>query len=83
MDAMFNNGNHHRLNNTDHTIMTPDDNDVIVDVINDDGQSLTDALQSSINKRKLANTPIVNHEQYNQNGSDSAKRLCTTMNGHH
>jgi hypothetical protein len=82
MDAMFNNGNHTRLNNTDHTIVTHDDNDVIVDVVNDDDQSLTDALQSSINKRKLPNTQIINHEQHNQNENDSAKRLCT-MNGHH
>jgi len=82
MDAMFNNGNYSRLSNSDHTIVTPDDNDVIIDVVNDDDQSLTDALQSSINKRKLANASIINHEQHNQNENDSAKRLCT-MNGHH
>jgi hypothetical protein len=83
MDTMFNNGNHNRLNNNGHTIVTPDDNDVIVDVVNDDDQSMTDDLQSSINKRKLANTVVINHdhEQHNQNGNDSAKRLCT-MNDH-
>lgn len=79
MDTMFNNGNHSRLNNNGHTVITSDENDVIVDVVNDDDddESLTDALQSSINKRKLANTPIINQEQHNQNGNDSAKRLCT------
>ncbi len=82
MDAMFNNGNHSRLSNNDHTIVTSDDNDVIVDVVNDDDQSLTDALQSTINKRKLTNPSIINHEQHNQNENESAKRLCT-MNGHH
>jgi hypothetical protein len=84
MDAMFNNGNHyHRLNNNNgHTIVTPDDNDVIVDVENDDEQSLTDALQSSINKRKLANNGVINHEQQNQTGNNTAKRLCT-MTEHH
>jgi hypothetical protein len=83
MDTMFNNGNHNRLNNNnDLTIVTTDDNDVIIDVVNDDDQSLTDPLQSSINKRKLPNTTIVNQEQYNQNGNDSNKRACTT-NQHH
>jgi hypothetical protein len=82
MDAMFNNGNHSRLSNNDHTIVTSDDNDVIIDVVNDDDQSLTDALQLSINKRKLANASIINHEQHNQNENDGAKRL-RTMHGHH
>ncbi len=82
MDAMFNNGNHNRLNNNSHTIMTRDDSDVIVDVVNDDDQLSIDGLESSINKRKLTNTAAMNHEQQNQNGNGSAKRLCT-MNGHH
>ncbi len=84
MDAMFNNGHHNRLNNNGATVLTSDENDVIVDVVNDDDdddQSLTNALQSSINKRKLANTPVLNQEQHNQNGNDSAKRLCT-INDH-
>jgi hypothetical protein len=75
MDAMFNNGNHNRLNNNGHTIVTPEDNDVFVDVVNDDDQS-------PINKRKLANTTIINPEQQYQNGNDNAKRLCA-RNGHH
>ncbi len=77
MDAMFNNGDYNRLNNTNPTIMVPEDNDVIVDVVNDD-----DDDQSLINKRKLTNTTIISHEEQNQNGHDSAKRLCKT-NGHH
>jgi hypothetical protein len=81
MDSMFNNGHHERKINTSATIVTPDENDVIVDVVNDDDQSLTDALQSSMNKRKLANTAVMNQEQHNGNGNDSAKRLCT-MNDH-
>ena len=75
MDSMFNNGNYTKLNNNSHTVMTPDDNDVIIDVVNDDDQS-------SINKRKLVNGASIDSEQQNQNGNDSAKRL-RTMNGHH
>jgi hypothetical protein len=75
MDSMFNNGNYNKLNNNSHTVMIPEDNDVIIDVVNDDDQS-------SINKRKLANGASIDSEQQNQNGNDSAKRL-RTMNGHH
>ncbi|UJR27609.1 hypothetical protein I4U23_008890 [Adineta vaga] len=82
MDAMFNNGNQNRINSNDRMIMTTDDNDVIVDIVNDDDQPTIDALQSSINKRKLTNTTVVNHEQHNQNENDSAKRLCTTNSLH-
>jgi len=82
MDSMFNNGHREKLNNNSATIMTSDENDVIVDVVNDDDdQSLTDALQSSMNKRKLTNTAVINQEQHNENGNDSAKRL-RTMNDH-
>ena len=45
-----------RLNNSNTTIVTPDENDVIVDVVtDDDDQPLTDALQSSHDdKRKIS-----------------------------
>ena len=79
MDSMFQNGHHERLNNINATVVTPEENDVIVDVVNDD-QSLTDTLQSSLNKRKLPNA-VMNQEQHNGNGNDNAKRLCT-MNDH-
>ncbi|CAF0925047.1 unnamed protein product [Adineta ricciae] len=84
MDAMFNNGNQNRLENPDRTIMTSEENDVIVDIVNDDDdqQPMTDALQSSINKRKLTNTNITNHEQQNHSENDNAKRMCM-MNGSH
>ncbi len=55
---------------------------MIVDAVNQDDQSLADASQSSINKRKLANVSIINLEQHNQNENDSAKRLYT-MNRRH
>ncbi|CAF3427638.1 unnamed protein product [Rotaria sp. Silwood1] len=75
MDLMFNNDNYNRLKQIDHTIITPEDNDVIVDIINDDDDKIsTDASQSSINKRKLVNTASLTHEQQNE----CAKRLCTT-----
>ncbi len=55
---------------------------MIVDAVNQDDQSLADATQSSIDKRKLANAPIINLEQHNQNENDSAKRV-RTMHDHH
>ncbi|CAF1462145.1 unnamed protein product [Adineta steineri] len=78
MDAMFNNGNQNKLNNNNHTIMTPEDSDAIIDVVNDDDSSSIEALQSSINKRKLTNTTAINHEHQN----DGSKRLCTTDSHH-
>ncbi|CAF0786919.1 unnamed protein product [Rotaria sordida] len=80
MDLMFNNDNHNRLKQNGCTVITPDDNDVIVDIINDDDDKIsTDTLQPSINKRKLVNTTTLSHEQ--QNDNEYAKRLCAT-NGH-
>ncbi|CAF2605580.1 unnamed protein product [Rotaria sp. Silwood2] len=78
MDLIFNNDNHNRLKSNDHIVITPEDNDVIVDIINDDDDKIPiDASQPSINKRKLVNTASLNHEQQNE----GAKRLCTP-NGH-
>ena len=79
MDTMFNNGHSSKSNNnTNATVLTPDENDVIVDVMNDDDQSLTDALQASMNKRKLVNTTADNQNEQQKNGNDSAKRLCSS-----
>lgn len=78
MDAMFNNGHPTRSNNRASTNLSPDENDVIVDVVNDDDQPLSDALQASMNKRKLVNATMDNQGETNQNGNDTTKRLCTT-----
>lgn len=77
MDHLFNNGNQNQLNQNVNTTASSDDNDAIIDVVNDDDddQSLTDALQSSINKRKLTNTTSMNSEDKHSN--EGTKRLCT------
>jgi hypothetical protein len=83
MDGMFNNGNRTMSKTNGHTVMTHEDNDAVIDVVNDDDQSSTDAAELSINKRKLAATGVVHPEQqYQENENDNTKRLCT-MNGRH
>jgi hypothetical protein len=71
MDNMFNNG---------HSIIIPENNNNInFDISNNGGSLSAEALK---NKRKLTSTDVINEEQiYEENGNDSAKRLCT-MNGH-
>ena len=87
MDTMFNNGHHTLAANSNHPgpiVVTPDDNDVIVDIDGDDDQTtatINDSSQSSLNKRKLTNGESNHAEQSNQD-TETAKRVCTA-NGHH
>lgn len=85
MDMIFNDGTSNEAaknKQNGHTLVTPDDNDIIVDIDGDDDQTSTDGLsQSSLNKRKLTNVGNNSIEQSNQD-TKTAKRICTT-NGHH
>ncbi len=73
MDTMFNNN---------HNIIMPEYNNMSFDIPNNGGLLSVEALKSLINKRKLVSTAAIDEEQINQqNGNDSAKRLCT-MNCH-
>lgn len=78
MDTMFNNGHSSKSINHASTNLTSDENDVIVDVVNDDDQPLNDALQATMNKRKLVNATVDNQGEPNPNANDNSKRLCTT-----
>ena len=77
MNCLFNNTNQTPSNQNVNTTVSSDDNDIVIDVVNDDDdeQSLTDALQSSINKRKLTNTTSMN--------SDETDRKSTRLNSSH
>jgi hypothetical protein len=80
MDTMFNNGTHTKSNTNGHTVMTQEDNDIIVDVVNDDdddsGTSSNGASPSTMTKRKLPAPSL------NKPGDDLAKRLCTPAGQH-
>jgi hypothetical protein len=72
MDTMFTNG---------HSIVMPENNNMNFDMLNNSESLSAEALKSMMNKRKLVSTDFINGEQiYQENGNDSAKRLCS-MNG--
>jgi hypothetical protein len=84
MDVMFNNGIQTSSKNNGHTLMTPEDNDIIVDVVDDDNGdsgSSPGTSQASMNKRKIGMEVLHNTDQ-SCNNDKNTKRLCT-MNGHH
>ncbi|CAF2134031.1 unnamed protein product [Rotaria magnacalcarata] len=78
LDQMCNNRNPDNTNKSNRTVMVPEENDIIVDVVNDDDSNdtmLANDLQS-ITKRKPVNADIFDQEQLNQN--ECVKRLRTT-----
>ena len=85
MDSMFNNGTHTMSNTNGHTLMTQEDNDIIVDVVNDDdedsGTSSNGVSPSSVNKRKFP-APTSGNQEQNYQGNDTTKRLCTPATQH-
>ncbi|CAF3113086.1 unnamed protein product [Rotaria socialis] len=79
LDHMCSNRNPDNTNESNHTVMVPEENDITVDVVNDDDSNdtmLANDLQS-ITKRKTVNTDIFDQEQLNQN--ECVKRLRTTF----
>jgi hypothetical protein len=47
-------------------------------ISNNSGPLSAEDLKSMMNKRKLVSTIVINEEQiYQENGNDTAKRLCT------
>ncbi|CAM4879753.1 unnamed protein product [Rotaria socialis] len=79
LEQIYLNRNPDNTNESNHTVMVPEENDITVDVVNDDDSNdtmLANDLQS-ITKRKTVNTDIFDQEQLNQN--ECVKRLRTTF----